>query len=129
MCYHNYNCFRFKSLGTEGGKISIIAWCRVADGRKEDVTLSLSLSFFSGDAHLSTFHLPLDDDLIAGAYVVAVQHLVRVLHLLQPLQIAKVLIDVVQPHPGGRHIEQPLQPGLQIAYRALKKEKGNGPLS
>lgn len=58
--------------------------------------------------------LLVDDDLIARAYVVAVQLLVRILHLFGTLMVAQVLVHVVQAHFGGRNVHDAFQPRLEI---------------
>lgn len=65
----------------------------------------------------------IDDDLVAGADVVAVQLLVRILHLLRTLVIAQILVDVKQSHLGRSNVHNFLQTCLQIDDGSRETER------
>lgn len=69
----------------------------------------------------SLLALLVDDDLVTCGNVVAVQLLVRILHLFGALVVAQILIHIVQAHLGGRNVHKTLQARLQIDDRSARK--------
>uniref|UniRef100_T1DG12 Putative secreted protein n=1 Tax=Psorophora albipes TaxID=869069 RepID=T1DG12_9DIPT len=54
--------------------------------------------------------LLVDDDFVAGTNVVAVEPLVGIFHLFEPLQIPQVLVNIKQTHFRCRKSNDSLQP-------------------